>query len=620
MHETSSSDPAAVPAARGEAPRLFWWLVLLAASAFYIVFILRTGFTVYGERYYTLFDDAMISMRYAQNLAAGHGLVWNPGEAPVEGYTNLLWTLWMAAIHLLPLPLAKTSLVVMASGALILLAQSWVVAATARVLTGVRRSWAGLFAVFLTAFSYPMIYWTLRGMEVGFLALLASAGALFAFRLQEERRPAFFLGLSLCLAALVLTRDDAVTIAGVLAAYAFFTAPSWRSRWGTAALLGTAVVVPKAIHLAFRRSFYGDFLPNTYYLKLGGSTLADRVGRGAMTFGAAVTQQFLPLLVVAALLLVALRRGSDPRQPRLRWRLFLLAALVLVQSAYSVYVGGDAWEYMRMANRYVAIALPALALLAGLGLARLGEAGGPQPRTLGVLVGLGAVAGGLWNLGEKVSENLTSPRDLAWGITLAVTGAALAGLFRLSPRGANAGAWARTDRARIAWVLTLWALVNGKETLQWVTDNAYELPMNIQRTRVGLLIRESTDPEARIAVAAAGSTPYFAERPTVDVLGKCDRRIARMPRTEAFMPGHDKQDYAYSFGTLRPDLVVDYFNPKPDARQALKAFGFERLPNGIHVRRSTSRVRRDAISRDFDSYGLPAVTRAASLRPPESAR
>lgn len=613
MHVNSSET-----AARGQAPRLLWWLLLLGAGVFYAVFILRTGFTVYGERYYTLFDDAMISMRYAQNLAAGHGLVWNVGEVPpVEGYTNLLWTLWMAAIHLLPLPLSKTSLVVMASGALILIALAWVVAATARTLTGVRRSWAGLFAAFLTAFSFPLIYWTLRGMEVGFLALLASAGTLLAFRLQEERRPPLLLGLSLCLAALVLTRDDAVTIAGVLVAYAVLTAPTWRSRAGTAALLGAAVAVPKAIHLAFRWSFYGDLLPNTYYLKLGGSTLADRAGRGALTFGAAAAQQLLPLLAIAGLLLLALRRGRDPV---LRSRLLLLAALVLVQSAYSVYVGGDAWEYMRMANRYVAVALPALALLAGLGLARLGEAEGPEPRTLGVVVGLGVLAGGLWNLGDKAAERLTSPRDLAWGIALAVAGAALAGLFRLSPRGGNAGAWARTDRARIAWALALWALVNGKGTLQWVVDNAYELPMNIQRTRVGLLIRDSTDPQARIAVAAAGSTPYFAERPTVDVLGKCDRRIARMARTQPFMPGHDKQDYAYSFGALRPDLVVDYFHPKPDAEQALEAFGFERLPNGIHIRRSTSRVRRDAIARDFDSYGLPALTRAASLRPPELGR
>lgn len=31
-----------------------------------------------GQRHYCLFDDAMISMRYAWNLVNDHGLVWNP--------------------------------------------------------------------------------------------------------------------------------------------------------------------------------------------------------------------------------------------------------------------------------------------------------------------------------------------------------------------------------------------------------------------------------------------------------------------------------------------------------------------------------------------------------------
>ena len=41
-------------------------------------------------------DDAFISLRYAANLVAGDGLVYNVGEY-VEGYTNLLWTLLIAA-------------------------------------------------------------------------------------------------------------------------------------------------------------------------------------------------------------------------------------------------------------------------------------------------------------------------------------------------------------------------------------------------------------------------------------------------------------------------------------------------------------------------------------------
>src|ERR1051326_6227945 len=41
-------------------------------------------------------DDAYISFRYARNLVDGHGLVFNPGER-VEGYTNFLWVLGIAA-------------------------------------------------------------------------------------------------------------------------------------------------------------------------------------------------------------------------------------------------------------------------------------------------------------------------------------------------------------------------------------------------------------------------------------------------------------------------------------------------------------------------------------------
>src|SRR5215207_5947157 len=63
-------------------------------------FIYKSSFTIDGKRYFCLFDDAMISMRYARNLAEGHGLVWNSGEY-VEGYTNPLMTLLMSLSNLL---------------------------------------------------------------------------------------------------------------------------------------------------------------------------------------------------------------------------------------------------------------------------------------------------------------------------------------------------------------------------------------------------------------------------------------------------------------------------------------------------------------------------------------
>ena len=45
----------------------------------------------------------MISMNYAKHLAGGYGMVWNIGEAPVQGFTNMGWMLWMALLHHYPL-------------------------------------------------------------------------------------------------------------------------------------------------------------------------------------------------------------------------------------------------------------------------------------------------------------------------------------------------------------------------------------------------------------------------------------------------------------------------------------------------------------------------------------
>ena len=60
------------------------WVLVIISLLSSLVFIARTAFSLNGDMYFTLFDDAMISMRYARNLIEGHGLVWNAGRAPVE--------------------------------------------------------------------------------------------------------------------------------------------------------------------------------------------------------------------------------------------------------------------------------------------------------------------------------------------------------------------------------------------------------------------------------------------------------------------------------------------------------------------------------------------------------
>src|SRR4030067_3853236 len=147
-------------------------IIVLIYTLYAVVYIYRTSFVVNGELYFVLFDDAMISMRFAKNLAHGYGLVWNPGGERIEGYTNPLWVVFMALFHLFPIPAAKMSLFIQASGALFLIANLFFVREIARSLSG---SWlVGVLAVVLTAFYSPLNNWGLQGMEVSALALLTT--------------------------------------------------------------------------------------------------------------------------------------------------------------------------------------------------------------------------------------------------------------------------------------------------------------------------------------------------------------------------------------------------------------------------------------------------------------
>ncbi len=254
---------------------------ILAAVAFYAVFIARSAFHFGGRTYFGLFDDAMISMRYAENLAHGHGLVYNVGAPPVEGYTNFLWTLYMALVHLLPISAARTSLVVELTGVLLLVGCGLVAASLVRLLLPGARAAVAL-AVTATVFFYPLVFWTLRGMETGLATLLVSMLVLQVLRLEECYSTRRLAGIAVLLAAAVLTRDDLVLPAGIVVLYAIMRARrEHRSR--TALVLAGGLGGALAGHEAFRLAYYGDALPNTYYLKVQGAGLQTRLTRGAYT-------------------------------------------------------------------------------------------------------------------------------------------------------------------------------------------------------------------------------------------------------------------------------------------------------------------------------------------------
>jgi hypothetical protein len=364
-------------AAQPSAPRgvavVFVVLLLLADALWSAGYIQRTSFERDGASVFCLWDDAMISMRYARNLVEGYGLVWNPGGEPVQGYTNLGVTLAMAALHLLPLAPSRISLAfqvlnLAALGAMLLL----VGRIARRRLGGDSVAASSMLAVALCA---PLHLWSLQGSDVGPVALfslIALAGVANATR--EWPRwifPWLAVGISL--------RPDFTLVYGVFfVGWLRATGFSWRR-------LG-AGVVPIAVVwgalVSFSQLYYGDPLPNTFYLKATGAPhlLMFESGLLGLSFWlpGAITAGALAVIAV-----LAARRNSVVE---------IAAALVAVTVAYDVWIGGD-WK-SEFGSRYVAPVLPLLLMLAVSGanvVARV-ALGGFSPRLQAAMVLAIAVA------------------------------------------------------------------------------------------------------------------------------------------------------------------------------------------------------------------------------------
>ena len=125
-------------------------------------------------------DDAYITLRYAARLAAGQGLTFNTGEW-VEGYSNPLWTIWLAlSARMLPFDLVDLA---RGWGLLFCCATVALVPALLRQLTSASRPMAAGALLLILAQPGVQVYASL-GMEVPQLAFLLSLGVYSSLRVR----------------------------------------------------------------------------------------------------------------------------------------------------------------------------------------------------------------------------------------------------------------------------------------------------------------------------------------------------------------------------------------------------------------------------------------------------
>lgn len=297
--------------------------------------------------YHYLPDDTFITLRYARNVIRGDGFTYNPGER-VEGYTNFLWLLLLVAAGKLGAPLLGAARALGLVFALATLVLAWR-AARAATPPEERGEPAGAVAIalplLLLAAAPPFLVWSLSGTEMPLYAFLLLAGFLLVER--GDRPAAAFAVFGL----LGLARPEGT----LLYAVAFATLLARARRRGPVLLAGLGIAaVFFAPYAAWKTSYFGDLLPNTFYAKTGPPALMLRNGARYLA-GFLASHGYLLVLGLALL-----RRAGRPVREIATPAAFAAAAWLAV-----LVLGGDWMPHWRLCLP----TLPIAALVAARGVA-----------------------------------------------------------------------------------------------------------------------------------------------------------------------------------------------------------------------------------------------------------
>jgi len=336
-----------------------FWISVAALAVLLVLGALRIEILV---------DDAFIFFRHASNARDGHGLVWNPPPfQPVEGYTSfswqlLLWGVW-ACSGVEPPHFANGLSI--GCGVLTLL----VCAATSRRLRDREGQplpgWCLLVALACIVGNRTFLQWQTSGLETGLFVLVVTAWALFGVSVGGRDRASWWLCWSLLSVVTAWTRPDGLLFAAATCGCLVVAVSTGRTSLRQACI-GSSPILLIFAHLLWRHSFYGEWLPNTYFAKVDSPW--PEAGLRYFACFALENAVWLWLPLAGAWLLASLRRPGVVRHvvgdglPAVAVVVSLVAHLIY----YVVQVGGDHFEYRVFSHLVPVGVLAALAMAARL--------------------------------------------------------------------------------------------------------------------------------------------------------------------------------------------------------------------------------------------------------------
>jgi hypothetical protein len=308
-------------------------------------------------------DDAYISFRYARHLVEGKGLVYNAGEH-VEGFTNLLFTLLIAAGLVASASAVATALAV---GLVAYLGVALTLVVWSFTARKPGRIWLPIAAI-VWLIEDDLLTWATGGLETSLFTFLALSGVMLVLRAHGRGSRLLAAGALLGLAC--ATRPDGILFAAVAglacAGLAWSRSRALAATARECACFALPLASLGAALVAFKLSYYGSLLPAPYYAK---SALDAHYSQGVLYVGLYFFKHW-PLTLCLVALPALLVRARFVTASRTHAELLVFSAAAGLFLVYVMHSAGDF-----MFARRVVPAIPFALLAVELMLEELGGLG-----------------------------------------------------------------------------------------------------------------------------------------------------------------------------------------------------------------------------------------------------
>lgn len=315
-------------------------------------------------------DDAYITFRYALHMAQGHGIVWNVGESPVEGYSNFLWVLinaFLIKLNVDPVLFTK----IMGVGAVIgILGVYWKIASD---FFNDKKLYSAAFVVAaaLILINPSTAIHTVSGLETMVYTVFILILSYLSYKLIKSfNKQILYLFAAVSLICSLLRPEGILISLGLFILIYFMVINKNKfdeSKIKTILPFILVFLMPIAIYMAFRIYYFNEIFPLPFLVK---TVTNGSIGSGIYKLSEAI-KYIAPLLIV--ILITFLGKVEpifyDKEGIYKRLRVLLITMATTIIFADIIYVFSSL--YMNYAQRFYYPSFVLIYILTGISLVLL---------------------------------------------------------------------------------------------------------------------------------------------------------------------------------------------------------------------------------------------------------